>query len=157
MAILGLVLAVRLIGHLLRKSIWRLRNRLIVTYVFIGVVPIVLILNLAVLGTLIVVGQVAAYLVSSELERRAASLADPVRILSQAKPADRPAILPQMGSFLGTRLPGLQMLVDGDQELRYPKGGTSPSPAEDWKITPAISCETVSIIPPPWREVAAQP
>ncbi len=39
------------------KLIWRLRNRLIVTYVFIGVVPIVLILVLAFFGTWIVAGQ----------------------------------------------------------------------------------------------------
>jgi len=45
------------------RLIWRLRNRLIVTYVFVGAVPIVLILALAYFGTWIVVGQVATYLV----------------------------------------------------------------------------------------------
>src|SRR3954466_10492505 len=58
--------------RLVRKSIWRLRNRLYVTYIFIGVVPIVLILLLTGFGTYIVTGQVAAYLVSAELQRRAA-------------------------------------------------------------------------------------
>ncbi len=101
LVIVGAILAVRLIRHVIRKSIWRLRYRLIVTYVFIGVVPIVLILTLAVLGTWIVVGQVAAYLVSSELDRRAAVLTDPVRPISQAKPADRAAIVQQIGRFAG--------------------------------------------------------
>lgn len=72
LVLLGSILAVRLIRQVVRKSIWRLRNRLIMTYVFIGMVPIVLILALAAIGTYILVGQVAAYLVSSELERRAA-------------------------------------------------------------------------------------
>ena len=74
--VVGVILGVRLIRRLIRKSIWRLRNRLIVTYVFIGVVPIILILALAVLERVIVVGQVAVYLVSSELERRAAVLTE---------------------------------------------------------------------------------
>jgi phosphoserine phosphatase RsbU/P len=115
--ILGAILGIRLIRHILRKSIWRLRNRLLVTYIFIGIVPIMLILTLAVLGTLIVVGQVAAYVVSSELERRSASLADPVRILSEARPADRANMLPQIRDFLSMRMPGLQILTTGDPDL----------------------------------------
>src|SRR5579859_1606985 len=47
----------------MRQSIWRLRNRLMVTYLFIAVVPIVLILALAAVGTWIVAGQMAIYLV----------------------------------------------------------------------------------------------
>ena len=86
LAIVGAILGFRLIRRVIRRSIWRLRYRLIVTYVFIGVVPIVLILTLAVLGTWIAVGQVAVYLVSSELERRAALLTEPARVVSRAQP-----------------------------------------------------------------------
>ncbi len=67
-------LPVSLIRQVLRQTIWRLRNRLIVTYIFIAVVPIVLIVALAAVGSWIVVGQVAVYLVNAQLERRAASL-----------------------------------------------------------------------------------
>ncbi len=128
----GAVLAFRVFRRILRKSIWRLRNRLIATYVFIAVVPIVLILSLVVLGSLIVVGQMAAYLVSSELERRAASLTDPVRILSQARPDDRAAIVQQMGNFLAARMPGLQIVLKGDRVLRYPPDSTIPAPDPRW-------------------------
>ena len=131
--VIGLFLAVRLIRNALGKAIWRLRNRLIVTYVFIGVVPVVLILALAVLGTWIVVGQVAVYMVNSELDRRASSLVDPARILSQARASDRAAILQQMGSFLASRMPGFQMIVAGDQELRYPPQSTIQANAGAWK------------------------
>src|SRR5579863_6338399 len=82
LAITGTILAFRL----MRKSIWRLRNRLYVTWIFIGVVPIVLIFALAYSGAWIVAGQIAVYLVSSELQRRAVSLEAPARILCQAKP-----------------------------------------------------------------------
>src|SRR5580700_11187897 len=64
LAITGTFLAFRLI----RKSIWRLRNRLYLTWVFIGVVPIVLMFSLAVAGAYIVAGQVATHLVSSGLQ-----------------------------------------------------------------------------------------
>jgi phosphoserine phosphatase RsbU/P len=137
LVIVGLILGVRLIRHLIRKSIWRLRYRLIVTYVFIGVVPIVLILTLAVLGTWIVVGQVAAYLVSSELERRAAVLTDPVRTISQARPSDRAAAVQRMGDSLAARMPGLQIAVSGASSapsaIHYPAASTLPAPADGWK------------------------
>ena len=134
LAIAGTFLAFRL----LRKSIWRLRNRLYVTWFFIGVVPILLILALAASGTWIVSGQVAAYLVSSELERRAASLATPVRILSEARPADRAAIEEQLGHILGERMPGIQVAVfdtkrSGDPTLWYPPGSTIGALPEGWK------------------------
>jgi phosphoserine phosphatase RsbU/P len=130
LVILGSILAVRLIRHVVRKSIWRLRNRLIMTYIFIGMVPIVLILALAAIGTYILVGQVAAYLVSSELERRAASLQDPVRILSQASEEDQEGMAQGLGNFLGQRMPGLQVLITGAHTVHYPHESTLEPPAE---------------------------
>jgi phosphoserine phosphatase RsbU/P len=132
LVVMGAILGFRLIRILLRKLIWRLRNRLIVTYVFIGVVPIVLIFTLAVLGTFIVVGQVAVYLVSSELERRAVTLEDPVRLLIAARDADRGALL-QMGALSGARLPGVQIVVEGQDTMSYPAGITIQPPAGGWK------------------------
>lgn len=133
LVIAGVILGVRLIRHVISKSIWRLRYRLIVTYVFIGVVPLILIATLAVLGTWIAVGQVAVYLVSSELERRAAALSDPVRLMSQARAADRAAVVRQMGDFLAARMPGLQIAVTGPSAIRYPAGAMTPTLADGWK------------------------
>jgi len=50
-----------------RRLLWRLRRRLIVTYVFIAIVPIVLIVFLVGLGIYIVNGQFAAFLVARNL------------------------------------------------------------------------------------------
>src|SRR5580698_5877214 len=127
--IVGSFLAFRLF----RKSIWRLRNRLYVTWFFIGVVPILLILALAATGTWIVTGQVAVYLVSSELQRRAASLADSARILSQANPADRPMMAAEMGHLLAERMPGIQVVVNGNSTLRYPPESHIEPPPEGWQ------------------------
>jgi sigma-B regulation protein RsbU (phosphoserine phosphatase) len=47
-----------------------LRHRLLITYLFIAGVPLVLIIGLAALGTYMLVSQLAAYLVTTELDRR---------------------------------------------------------------------------------------
>ncbi len=57
----------RLIGFVRHRLLWRLRRRLIVTYLFIAVVPILLIVLLAGLGAFIVNGQFAAFLVTHRL------------------------------------------------------------------------------------------
>ena len=51
----------------LRHLMWRLRNRLIVTYIFIGVIPIVLLLMMAGVGSYLFAGQFATYIVISNL------------------------------------------------------------------------------------------
>lgn len=51
-------------------SEWSLRNRLIVTYVFIGVVPLLLIFAMVASGLYLVMGQMATHLVSSEVRSR---------------------------------------------------------------------------------------
>jgi phosphoserine phosphatase RsbU/P len=129
LAITGTFLAFRLI----RKSIWRLRNRLYLTWVFIGVVPIVLMFSLALAGAWIVAGQVATHLVSSELERRAESLAAPARILSQTRTADRAAAAQQMLHLVDQRIKHIQLLVTGDQTFHYPPESTLDAPADGWK------------------------
>jgi sigma-B regulation protein RsbU (phosphoserine phosphatase) len=63
--VLATVLGVR---WLLAHALWRMRNRLIVTYVFIGVVPILLLGALAGLGFYLFSGQFATYIVTSRLD-----------------------------------------------------------------------------------------
>ena len=46
-----------------RHVMWRLRYRLIVTYIFVGVVPVFLIVLLVAIGSYIIFGQVADYLI----------------------------------------------------------------------------------------------
>ncbi len=56
------------------KLLWRLRNRLIVTYVFIGVIPVVLLMAMAFITIYLFAGQFANFVVTSELDSRLASL-----------------------------------------------------------------------------------
>ena len=50
-----------------RRILWRLRNRLIVTYVFIGVIPAVLLVAMAALTLYGLAGQFAVFVVTSEI------------------------------------------------------------------------------------------
>jgi phosphoserine phosphatase RsbU/P len=57
-----------------QKLLWRLRNRLIVTYVFIGVIPAVLLVALGALTVYLFAGQFANFVVTSDLHTRLRSL-----------------------------------------------------------------------------------
>ncbi len=70
-AVLGLALGLR---WLRRKVMWRLRNRLVVTYVFIGVIPVILLLTIAVITAYLFAWQFATYVASSDLRNEVATL-----------------------------------------------------------------------------------
>jgi sigma-B regulation protein RsbU (phosphoserine phosphatase) len=80
--ILVITLGVIYLRRLIRRTLWRLRNRLIITYVFIGVVPIALILAMLGIATYILMGQVASYLVTTELKRRNDLVRDSAHLLA---------------------------------------------------------------------------
>src|SRR5271170_7574581 len=70
-ALLFSILAFR---WLKRRVLWRLRNRLIVTYVFIGVIPVVLLVAMAGFSLFLFAGQFASYVVISELNTQLRSV-----------------------------------------------------------------------------------
>jgi phosphoserine phosphatase RsbU/P len=49
------------------KLLWRLRNRLIVTYVFIGVIPVILLLVISLTTLYLLAGQFASFVVTSDI------------------------------------------------------------------------------------------
>jgi sigma-B regulation protein RsbU (phosphoserine phosphatase) len=57
-----------------RKLLWRLRNRLIVTYVFIGVIPAALLITMAGVTIYLFAGQFASFVVTSEINSQLRSL-----------------------------------------------------------------------------------
>src|SRR5580700_1621574 len=70
-AVLFSILAFR---WLKRKILWRLRNRLIVTYVFIGVIPVILLVAMAGFSLFLFAGQFASFVVISELNAQLRSV-----------------------------------------------------------------------------------
>ena len=119
--VLGFVVACRLVRRGIKTAIWRLRNRLLVVYLFIAVVPVVLILALAAMGAWILTGQIATYLVITDLERRTTSLAGAARVHMRALPPP-----------YRVRFPGLQLLTTNGGEWRDPPDATLSAPPQGW-------------------------
>jgi sigma-B regulation protein RsbU (phosphoserine phosphatase) len=72
---LAIVLFITVGSHWLRsKLLWRLRNRLIVTYVFIGVIPVFLLLVISLTILYLLAGQFAGFVVTSDIATHLHSL-----------------------------------------------------------------------------------
>jgi sigma-B regulation protein RsbU (phosphoserine phosphatase) len=61
-------LLLRGVRYARQALLWRLRNRLIVTYVFIGVIPIILLIAMVLLAGYLFAGQFATYVALSDLD-----------------------------------------------------------------------------------------
>jgi sigma-B regulation protein RsbU (phosphoserine phosphatase) len=64
------LLAVTVVRPLAKKLVWRVRNRLLVTYFLIGALPIALVCIIVSLGLYLLLAQAANYLLKAELDRR---------------------------------------------------------------------------------------
>ena len=65
---------VRLGRYLVRRLLWRIRTKLLVSYLFIAVVPVVLLQVLFGLAAVLFSGLVASHIVTTEVDRRAVLL-----------------------------------------------------------------------------------
>jgi sigma-B regulation protein RsbU (phosphoserine phosphatase) len=90
------------------KMLWRLRNRLIVTYVFVGVIPVVLLVALSVGCFYLFAGQFATFVVTSRLNSKLASL-------DAANSAIAHEIAARMRSGAGPEIGGLESLRQSEK------------------------------------------
>src|SRR5579871_4072162 len=72
----GIYLVIRVIAWGRNRLLWSLRNRLIVAYLFIAVVPILLIITFVVLAGNFLYSQLGAYLLYEDLHRRVEMMTD---------------------------------------------------------------------------------
>jgi sigma-B regulation protein RsbU (phosphoserine phosphatase) len=95
------------------RMLWRMRNRLIVTYIFIGVIPLLLLVNLAGAAFYLFAGQFATYIVKSKLGAQLKSLDETNRLLANSiaanygvkeKPAAPPTNWAQVSAWSGSEL-----------------------------------------------------
>lgn len=134
---LGVWVAVRITRDIVRRSTWRLRNRLMAAYFFVAVVPIILITTLLGLGAYLLAGQVSTYLVMSELDRRIGSLRGTAEFLARGdlKADERSA---GMLSFLEARFPGLVISVEGPRPATTPANARIGPPPAAWPDTTGL-------------------
>ena len=129
--IVGLWILLRLARAGLRQAIWRLRNRLIVTYVLIAVVPILLIVALAGLGGYMLASQVAVYIARNELDRTVASMHAATDVLRRADPKSWQSELASTGEIYAQSYPRINLLIaKGDRVLRWGDDPTIDPPAK---------------------------
>src|SRR5208282_4379404 len=125
----GLIAAVyltyRVWNHWRSQILWSLRNRLIVAYVFIAVVPVLLLLILGLIAGEILYSQFAAYLLNHEIQDRIEALADSSASIAAAEtslPASidegvlDKSLAAQVELAQGKRLPDLKVEFGADPE-----------------------------------------
>src|SRR5215472_9798143 len=137
----GVWLTARLARRAMRQTIWRLRNRLLVTYLFISVVPILLVAALAILGGYSLVSQLAVYLVTSALDRRIDALASLGDTVARTDPESRPAVMERtIDLSYRNSYPGIEVLLReaGGRQIRYPEGTMAPAPLPGWEPTKGV-------------------
>jgi phosphoserine phosphatase RsbU/P len=78
-------LAFRAISWWRNRLLWSLRNRLIVAYLFIAVVPVLLLLTLAVLAGQILYSQLGGYLLFEDIHSRLGRMADSAASIASAE------------------------------------------------------------------------
>ena len=131
--VIGFVVMARLARGLIRKMLWRLRNRLIIAYLFIALVPILLILVLAGVTSYWMTVQVSGYLVNAELNRRIARLVRPAQMLARADAERREQMVQSMPPYVSIDFPDLDILaVDSRGEHVYPPDTDLVAPPAGW-------------------------
>ncbi|HTS28362.1 MAG TPA: SpoIIE family protein phosphatase [Bryobacteraceae bacterium] len=129
----GLLSLFRLARRGIKQAIWRLRNRLIAAYLFIAVVPIVLILTMVGLAGWVVIGQMAVYLVNKELEHREITLARQAEAFAAIPIRDPEAALGRFDRNTRNLFPKFELLITGKREFRFPEDAAISHPPPAWK------------------------
>ncbi len=127
LAVLAAVyILIRFVGWWRSRLLWSLRNRLIVAYLFIAVVPVVSLVILVVLAARILYSQLGAYLLYDDIRQRIEMIADTaqhIAIAHQTLPAsisqsESERILAAQSHAVHDReLPGLQITFSNDFSL----------------------------------------
>jgi len=115
-----------LFGWIRRHLLWSLRNRLMVAYVFIAVVPILLLLAMAAISASILYAQLGSYVLTEEVNRTLGRLKDLAESLAAVPgnpgSAESTAINSSSAAKLALDLPGLEIRAGAGEDL-LPEAG----------------------------------
>lgn len=127
------VLTARGLAWANRRLLWRVRRKLIISYIFIGVVPAILIVAFFLLGGLLLFANFSSYLVQSRLQ----TLADSAQSVSQMTAID-------VQRLAGAAAVGAVVRRQGEAEREFPGLSMTLLP-----ITGPCSTTPPSTAPPP--------
>lgn len=129
----GAIVVFRLLRYLARDSLWSLRNRLLVVYALIGVLPILLLFALVGAGAWALLDELAIYLANAELNRRVESLKGAIDSFLRVPPQFRKYAVPEIQQSLRLVLPDVVFYVDGPQgQQRYPSNAPPLNISPKW-------------------------
>jgi sigma-B regulation protein RsbU (phosphoserine phosphatase) len=141
LVLFGLVGLPRLSRWVVRRLMWRIRTKMLVSYLFIAVVPLVLLTIFFLLVGFLGLSLTASYVVSSQMERAAQDL----RNLAQATMTDLRLDDPRLRQTLEDRLsparslyPNLEwtLVRDGKPLARQ---GAAPAARPGWLLAPSFA------------------
>jgi sigma-B regulation protein RsbU (phosphoserine phosphatase) len=130
--VLGLIVFFRIARRAMKKAIWRLRNRLIAAYLFIAVVPVVLITALLGLAGYAVIEQMSIYLVNRELDHRENTLLRQAETSARFPMRDPEIAVNRFRMTMRNVFPEAHLLITGREELRYPPNTELTPPPAAW-------------------------
>lgn len=122
-------LAIRSLPWIRSRLLWSLRNRLIVAYVFIAVVPVVLLLAMAGAASYLLYLQLGAHLLRDHIDQQSAriradadAVSDELQIeAAKGAPLDRALLShPRIAALIqagDSQFPGLQVFINRGQQL----------------------------------------
>lgn len=131
LTLLGLVLlAVLSLRRVSSRMLWRMRSRLVLTYAFIGVIPLVLLVVLAALAFYLFSGQFAAYILTSRLDSDLRSLGiSNVRLASEiASKVSAHSVTPLSPDAIPSRGANHQVFAWLDGKLIFNNSGEAAPP-----------------------------
>jgi serine phosphatase RsbU (regulator of sigma subunit) len=145
------IAAVQVILTARTRLLWRVRRKLILSYVLIGAVPILLLVAFALLGFLLVFFDISAYLVQSRLvalTEQANNLARTTLTEVERTPFDgRPDVVERRQAVLETRYPGVAVAMvstSGSPRCGVPASKDLPAPVLAGDLPRWVSCRGFS-------------
>lgn len=120
---------------------WRLRNRLIVTYMFIGVIPVVLLIAMALIAAYLLAGQFATFIATNDIQAELDRLQSANSVLSSEiaddlqKHVSRPAISQNLwrNAHAQPLSPEVTFWYAGERTYVNPAiEGAAPQGVSDW-------------------------
>lgn len=139
LVVLTIWIGIKLIVFGMRKAIWRLRNRLVATYVFIAVVPVFLILLLAGIAAYTLLSQLAVYLAVADLDRRGTALHDIADTLAETSAPLRLDVVERVAKTHRHRFPELWVIKHTDDQIQtWPANHDGTPPPEGWTAADGV-------------------
>jgi sigma-B regulation protein RsbU (phosphoserine phosphatase) len=151
----GLYLVLRFIGWWRNRLLWSLRNRLIVAYLFIAVVPILSIVILVVLAAGVLYSQLGAYLLYEDIHGRVELVADIAHHIAIAHETLPPKITESESELVlaaeshaihDRELPGLEISFSNDLPLLQKVAGEGKDSFAGLIQEPSKEGESLSLI-----------